>query len=611
MRMSALFAAALATVMSGAASADDDTTLYRGGTIITMNPAQPEAEALVVRNGRIVAVGSEAAVLRGHPGARTFELAGRTLLPGFIDGHSHFSQAAISLSWVNVSPPPISGGGDAQGVIDLLKSSDAYKAILKDRAAGKANDTLLMGFGYDDSFPSMPCYDTAPTPCRRGLMHDDLDAAFPDIPVILVHVSMHGGLLNRTALTTSFGGKPPIGLTPTAPLYADSQRKPAPNDKELVGILMELPWLAFVSSLPPVTRDGFIDSLRGAQTLYASYGYTTVHDSPIDPNILPMYYAAAERKALYLDVVGYADQTTFYDPQYLKTDFRGPYVDHFRLAGVKTIIDGSPQARTSLFAQPYVGPGPDGRPFWRGNPPSTNQQDLSVLLSTAYRHKAHVLAHANGDAAVDMLLLAHRDAGAPRGMRTTPIHAQFTSPEQLKAFAEYEFTPSFFTAHAYYWGDVHRTNLGDRRADFLSPMKSGQRLGLRMTNHSDYIVTPPDPLFILWSSVRRVSRSGAVIGAGERLTPAEGLKALTSDGAYQYFEEAGKGMLAPGMVADFVVLDGNPLDMADTPDDILRITVLKTIKDGEVVFECDSPDYPGYPCKPHRAVDLILGGMAK
>ncbi|TDR37871.1 hypothetical protein DFR29_12345 [Tahibacter aquaticus] len=605
MRIAALFVAVLTTAaMPPAGNSAPATTIYSGGKIVTMNPAQPSAEAVVVQDGRIVAVGSAADARRDHADAELVDLAGKTLLPGFIDGHSHFSQAAISLSWVNVSPPPISSGADAKSVVDLLKNSAAYKAVLAARAAGNAN-AILMGFGYDDSIASMPCYDSSSTPCRRGLTHDDLDAAFADIPVILVHVSMHGGLLNKAALTTSFGGKPAIGLAPTSPLYADSQRKPAPNDKELVGILMETPWLALVSSLPPITQDAFSASLDGAQQLYASYGYTTLHDSPIDPNILPLYFVAAGQKKLYLDLVGYSDPVTFFQPAILQTDFRGPYANHFRLAGVKTIVDGSPQARTALFQQPYVGTGPSGLPFWRGNPPSTNQQELSVLLSTAYQHKAQVLAHINGDAAVEMLLIAHRDAGAPKGMRTTPIHAQFVNPAQLAQFAEYEFTPSFFTAHAYYWGDIHRINLGSKRADFLSPMKSGNRLGLHMTNHSDFIVTPPDPLFILWSSLRRVSRSGAVIGASERLTPAEGLKALTADGAYQYFEETTKGTLAPGKVADFVILDGNPLEMADRPDDILRIAVLQTVKDGKTVFTCATP------CAPRRAVDLILAGMKK
>jgi predicted amidohydrolase YtcJ len=140
-----------------------------------------------------------------------------------------------------------------------------------------------------------------------------------------------------------------------------------------------------------------------------------------------------------------------------------------------------------------------------------------------------------------------------------------------------------FTNHAYYWGDVHLTNLGPDRADFISPMKSAIRKGIHPTNHTDCTVTPMDQLFLLWSSVNRLSRSGRVMGEAQRVTPYEGLQALTIHGAYQYFEEATKGSLKEGKLADFVLLDKNPLK--EDPGQIKEIVVLETIKEGKTIFK--------------------------
>ena len=196
--------------------------------------------------------------------------------------------------------------------------------------------------------------------------------------------------------------------------------------------------------------------------------------------------------------------------------------------------------------------------------------------------------HANGDAAIDMVLAAHEAAGAPQGRRPVIIHSQFVRPEQLNSYARIGAVPSFFTNHAFFWGDVHVKNLGLARASFLSPLRSAIARGLHFTNHSDYAVTPLDPMFILWTASERTSRSGAVIGPDERVTVAEALRAITIDAAYQYFEEASKGSIEPGKLADFVILDRNPLNA--TGQALRSIRVLETIKEGETVYKAEEPE---------------------
>jgi predicted amidohydrolase YtcJ len=207
-------------------------------------------------------------------------------------------------------------------------------------------------------------------------------------------------------------------------------------------------------------------------------------------------------------------------------------------------------------------------------------EELQVLRG--HQHDAQVLVHCNGDATIDMLLDAHK-AGAPRDRRTTVIHSQFVRRDQLEDYVQLGVNPSFFTNHAFFWGDVHVQNLGKERAHFSSPIKTARALGLRMTNHSDFLVTPLDTMLILWSSVNRVSRSGQVIGPDERISVLDGLKALTIDGAHQYFEEDRKGSIEVGKLADFVILTANPTKV--DPMAIKDIKIAETIKEGKTVFK--------------------------
>jgi len=168
------------------------------------------------------------------------------------------------------------------------------------------------------------------------------------------------------------------------------------------------------------------------------------------------------------------------------------------------------------------------------------------------------------------------------------IHSQFVRPEQLNSYARIGAVPSFFTNHAFFWGDVHVKNLGAERAAFLSPLRSAIARGLHFTNHSDYAVTPLDPMFILWTATERTTRSGVVLGPDERVTVAEALRAITIDAAYQYFEEASKGSIEPGKLADFVILDRNPENA--TGQALRSIRVLETIKEGETVYKAEEPE---------------------
>jgi len=254
------------------------------------------------------------------------------------------------------------------------------------------------------------------------------------------------------------------------------------------------------------------------------------------------------------------------------------------VGGVKVLTDGSPQGRTAFFTTPYLNGGPAGQQHWRGEPPSP-QAELNDIFKQAHDKGAQVLIHANGDAAIDMLLEAHRYAAADsltKDRRTVGIHSQFIRHDQLKRYADWKIIPSFFTVHTFYFGQAHIANRGRAQAEQLSPFRFALDLGLRPTNHTDYSVVPLDQLFTVHTAVNRTMRDGSVLGSDERITPLEALKALTINAAIQYREEARKGSLEPGKLADLVILSENPLTVPAAA--LETIHVVETINEGKTIF---------------------------
>lgn len=193
--------------------------------------------------------------------------------------------------------------------------------------------------------------------------------------------------------------------------------------------------------------------------------------------------------------------------------------------------------------------------------------------------------HANGDAAIDAFIAAHELAAADdltRDRRVTMIHSQFTRKDQISKFVEYRIRPSYYTLHTYYFAETHIANRGPDQTAYLSPMRDSIDAGLHPTNHTDFVVAPLDQMFMLWSAVNRISRAGTDIGPDQRITPLEGLMAMTIWAAEQCGELESKGSLEPGKLADLVILDANPLTV--DPLAIKDIKVVETIKDGVTIY---------------------------
>ena len=568
-RLPAATLTALATILTavslaGAAPAD---RIIRGGPIVTVNPDRPAAEAVAIVGGTIVAVGSDSDVMQ-HRGDATVvtELAGKTLVPGFVDGHSHFCSLVDVQTQAQCASPP---AGPCKTVADVIAT---LKAVQARRKLGPGK--FVMGFGYDPELLAE----------KRPPSKQELDAAFPENPVILVHVSGHGAMLNTKALAAY----DVTAATPTPPGGVIG-REPGSNEPN--GLLFETAFLPIFAKVPGPGDDETLEILKAGQDLYLRAGITTAQEGATMKHQVDLLRILANRGDLKLDVVmlpfiAEIDAIFAGQPPRNETEYK----NRLRIGGVKVVMDGSPQGRTAAFTTPYLTDGPAGQKDWRGEL-SFPQPVLNEWVKKVYDGGATLFVHCNGDAAIDALLEAHRfasgdDPAKPRG--TVGVHSQFIRRDQLDKYRAWSITPSFFTIHCFYFGDTHVANRGRSQADFISPMKSARALGLRPANHTDFNVAPLDQLFTMHTAVNRISRSGQTIGADERVTPMQALEAITIDGARIYGEEAKKGSIEVGKAADFAVLSANPLTVP--PATIETIRVEETIKDGQTVWKRASGD---------------------
>ena len=548
--------------VGAACAADPAERIFVGGTVLTVDAARPRAEAVAVAGGRIVAVGSRAEIerLRG-PTTESVDLAGRTLVPGFVDGHSHFFSLVDVQSQALCASPP---AGPCTSVADVIESLRAIRAKRKTAPGG-----FVMGFGCDPDLLAE----------KRFPSRAELDEAFPDNPVIIVHVSGHGAQLNSKALAA-------YDITAATPTPGGGVIGRLPGTQEPDGLLFETAFMPIFAKVPGPGDDETLAMLEAGQEAYLRAGITTAQEGATMKHQLDLLRVLAKRGKLKLDLVALPFITEIDAVFAGKLPADEPeYVNRLRIGGVKVVADGSPQGRTAAFTTPYLTGGPAGQERWRGEL-SFPQAQINEWVKKVYDGGATLFVHCNGDAAIDALLEAHRFASGgdpvkPRG--TVGIHSQFIRRDQLEKYAAWNITPSFFTLHCFYFGDTHVTNRGAEQAAFISPMKSALALGIRPANHTDFNVSPLNQLFTIHTAVNRTSRSGKVLGEGEKITAAEALEAITLSGARMYGEEKTKGSLEPGKLADLVILSADPT--TTDPAAIEKIEVLETIKEGKTVWK--------------------------
>ena len=338
-----------------------------------------------------------------------------------------------------------------------------------------------------------------------------------------------------------------------------------------------------LAKMPQPTAEQKLAALDAAQNRYFAEGYTHAQDGATQPPDITFLTSAAARERLRIDLA-LLPFSTGLDALLANPDLKfGAYQGHVKLQGIKFVLDGSVQGRTGFFTRDYQRGSPAGHHPWHGEP-ILSETDFITQAKKVHDRGWQLFVHANGDAAIDMAIRGFDALGitAADNRRPVVIHSQFQRRDQLPAYARIGVGPAYFSNHSWYWGDVHRTNFSAEVVDFISPLRSARAAGLTPSNHSDYSVTPLDTRFMLWTSMARVSPTGVVSGADERIDAYAALQALTTGPAWQIFEEDRKGRIKPGLLADFAILDKNPLT---TPvDDIKAIKVLETIKEGRSVW---------------------------
>ena len=544
-----------------AATAD---TIYTGGEIITINDAAPYAEALAVKDGKILAVGAKADVLKTKGDAtKLIDLGGKTLVPGFVDGHSHFGGVGFQTVAANLLSPP---DGPVKNIAELQQVMRDYMAI---SSLVKAHGVVI-GMNYDDSQLAE----------RRHPTRQDLDAISSELPVMVVHQSGHFGVLNSKALAKA-------GITAESVDPSGGIIRREADGKTPDGVFEENAWLAVLFKIvPKFAPEEIAAQLKASQAIYMANGFTTVQDGKTMAGQVTTFAALAEAGEFKIDIVAYPDLVTVGDAPVL----HGPlmsrsYSNHFRLGGIKLTLDGSPQGKTTWLTAPYLKVPEGAKPDYVGYPAFTDEE-LNKSMMLAYKNNWQVFAHCGGDAALDQLIKTTRAAVAAYpgdDRRTTIIHGHFIRANQVPAIKELGLFPAEFPLHTFNWGDWHRESVvGPERAENISPTGWLLENNLKFSIHSDAPVVFPDSMQLLATAVNRTTRTGHVLGPQHCLTPLVALKAMTLWPAYQHFEENTKGSLEVGKLADLVILDKNPLTV--DPTTINQIKIIETIKEGVTIF---------------------------
>ena len=525
--------------------------IYLGGPIVTVNGEDVVAEALAVAGETIVAVGDEVEIraLAGD-GVEIIDLEGKALLPGFIDPHSHFPNSGrYGIEFVDLNSPPI---GTMNSIPDIIEA-------LRLEAAGKPEGTWVVGRGYDDTLLQE----------NRHPDRWDLDKVSSRHPIFLSHISGHLGSCNSLAL--KLGG-----------VTADTENPPGgvirhhKQTGEPTGVFEEPAAMALVrGKIPPGDLEHEIKVIEAAARDYLSKGVTSAQNAATDKTQMRALQESSARGLLPLRILGFPNWEYALEISAGTAAF-DMVADHAIGRGAaKLFQDGSIQGYTGYLSKPYHVPF-EGDESYRGYAIFPRERLLEIVTDL-HQHGWQVAIHGNGDAAIDDILDAFEAA-----------QEKHPREDQLDRMADLRAIPSFFSLHTYYWGDRHRDIfMGPERAQRISPARSAQDRGLHYTIHCDTPVVPMTPLLLVWAAVNRQTVNGASLGPEQCITPAQALRAVTIEGAYQSFEEELKGSLEPGKLADLVILSGNPLDDAGA---IRELRVEETIVGGKTVYLAPSEE---------------------
>ena len=520
--------------------------------VLTVTPGKPRAQAFAVRNGKFVAVGrnSEMKPLIGQQ-TEVWHLNSKTVTPGFNDAHLH--------------PAPAYAEDAPQYVVpcgpEHVRTIEELIAAMKRKAERTPKGQVVRGFGYDDAKLG-----------RHPTCHD-LDRASTEHPIIIRHVSGHLSACNsyvlRAAGITRDTPNPPGGV-----IGKDAHGEPngylAKSAAGLVASVGTKP--------PPPDAETLLKAYAACLQGYAARGITSAGVAGTDLEELREFETLRDRRLLpvRLNVM----LTTRAIPtlvERLKT--APPHDDLIRLGTIKIFHGNSLSGRTCWLSEPYV-----DKPGFYGVPPARSQADLDELVWSIHHAGLQIACHSNGDREIEMLVTAIERAQAREPRPDARHRIEHCSVVRQDLLERIEGARIVIVPHSYEWehGDKF-ASYGAKRWEWMFPNKRGLDMGIAVAGHSDSPISAADPMLRIQCLVTRKGAEGTVFAASQRMRPEDALRIWTTGGAYATFEEKTKGAIAPGMLADFVVLAGDPTRVR--PDAIKTITVERAVMGGRTVYE--------------------------
>lgn len=527
--------------------------IVRNAHIWTVNPKQPQAEALAVLNGRFVAVGADAQVMQWRgPRTRVVDANGSRLLPGFNDAHVHFSDGGAALSAVQLT---------------AVTSLKEFSQKIAEYAAHLPKDEWIRNGNWDES-KWLP----AKLPTRL-----DIDAFTPNNPVALDRYDGHMVLANSKALAiagiTAKTPDPPGGV-----IVRDSKGEPTGALKDAAIALLQ-------RAVPPLDAAQRRRAIERAMQEAAYHGVTSIQDMSLDYADLAVYSQLLNEKKLNVRVYGAPLITKVEDQAQLGVGhaFGGPFL---RIGALKMFADGSLGSRTAYFIQPYA-----DEPENRG----LLFSDMLPLITAGQRlmradaANLQVCTHAIGDAAVktvlDLYAAVDKNDGQ-RDRRWRIEHSQHLAPADFERFAQLHVIASVQPYQAIDDGRWAETRIGHERASRMHAYRTFLNHGVRLAFGTDWPVAPLDPVLTLYAAVTRATLDGKNPQgwfAEQKLTIQEAIATYTLGSAYAEFQEHEKGSIEPGKLADMVLLSQDVLNVA--PAAIRDTHVLKTWLGGVEIYD--------------------------
>jgi predicted amidohydrolase YtcJ len=535
------------------------------GTVITMDETLPAAEALAVREDRIVAVGS-ARKIKAYIGeaTRIVDLQGKLAVPGFIDSHAHFT-----------------GVGEAKMVLDLTKTKNwgEIVAIVGEAAQKAAPGEWIRGRGWHQEK-----WDRTPDPNIDGLpYHHDLSEVSPENPVLLTHASGHSCLANAKAMDLAG-----VTKTTTDPPGGEIVRDPAGRP---IGAFREtaqsLVGRAQAQYEAKRTEDERTADERKAIELAVqdclAKGITSLHDAGASFATIDLYKALAEEGKLGIRIYAMIGENNARLQEGMsRYRIEGAGQNHLTVRSVKRFLDGALGAHGAWLLEPYS-----------DLPTSTglNTSPLEEIKETArlaIENGFQLCTHAIGDRANREILNIYEEAFSAhpdkRDLRWRVEHAQHLSPADIPRFGALGIIPSMQGVHCISDGPWVVKKLGEDRArEGAYVWRDLIKGGAVICNGTDAPVEDVDPIPSFYATVSRKMKDGAVFYPEQRLSREEALRTYTLNGAYAAFQEDLLGSLQPGKLADITVLSQDIMTVPE--DEILKTEVVMTIVGGRVLYQ--------------------------